>query len=108
FSAGAFLVFDWIYSAAILRASASREEAKICGVSDPVRHHAFKPNCTIVHPWGSAWYEFSTNSLGFRDERIRQVPLAEPQPRILMLGDSFTEGMIAWGDSYVGRIAAYF
>jgi len=58
--------------------------------------------------WGGDSFELITNSLGFRDDRVREVPLAEAQPRILMLGDSFTEGKLAWRDSYVGKIAAHF
>jgi hypothetical protein len=81
---------------------------KNCGVRDPVLHHAFKPNCTAEYPWGGSWYPFSTNSLGFRDERVREVPQADTRPRILILGDSMTEGMLPWPDSYVGRIAAHF
>jgi hypothetical protein len=73
-----------------------------------VRDHAFRPNCASVYPWGGDSYEFVTNSLGFRDERIRDVPLVDARPRILVLGDSFTEGKISWRDRYVGRIAALF
>ena len=102
-----FLSLDWFHSAAILRSAASKA-ATTCNVSDPVRHHAFKPNCAFIDHWGKDSYEFFTNSLGFRDERIRQVPLADPRPRILMLGDSMTEGKLAWRDSYVGRITAHF
>jgi hypothetical protein len=49
-----------------------------------------------------------TNSLGFRDKQIREVPPIDTKPRVLMLGDSFTEGMVAWNDSFVGQIAANF
>ena len=108
FSMVAFVAFDWTYSAAILRSSAAPGKAKTCGIADPIRHHAFKPNCTIVRPWGTDSYVFATNSLGFRDESVREVPLADARPRILVLGDSFTEGEIAWRDSYVGKIAAHF
>ena len=33
------------------------------------------------------------------------MPLADARPRILLLGDSFTEGELAWRDSYAGKIA---
>ncbi|MGA8876672.1 MAG: hypothetical protein WB555_14145, partial [Candidatus Korobacteraceae bacterium] len=45
---------------------------------------------------------------GFRDETVREVPLTDPRPRILMLGDSFTESMGPWETSFVGRIAKRF
>ena len=107
-SAAAFLTLDWFRSAAIRRSSAARGRAINCGVRDPVRHHAFKPNCSSVYQWGGDSYEFFTNSLGFRDEKIREVPLADARPRILVLGDSFTEGKLGWRDSYVGKIAEHF
>ena len=104
-SAVVFLTLDWVRSAAIQRAAG---KPKNCGVRDPVRHHAFKPNCGSIERWGGdvGVYEFFTNNLGLRDQSIREVPLADARPRILMLGNSFTQGMIAWRDSYVGRIAA--
>ena len=104
-AAAVFLTLDCLRTAAIRRTAGT---PKTCGVLDPVRHHALKPNCAIVDHWGHDSYQFFTNSLGFRDEKIREVPLADDRPRILMLGDSMTQGMIAWRDSYVGRIAAHF
>jgi hypothetical protein len=106
FSLAAFLALDFLRTA--IRGSAAASKTANCRVSDPVRHHALKPNCAFRVHWGKDWYDFSTNSLGFRDESIRQVPLTDNRPRILMLGDSFTEAQLAWRDSYVGRIAAHF
>ena len=104
-SAGAFLGFDWMYSGALRRGNESTLKPNLCRVPDPVRHHALKPNCTTVVGWGRDTYQFFTNSLGFRDEKIRQVPLASSKPRILLLGNSFTEGELTWRASYAGRIA---
>jgi hypothetical protein len=106
FSAAAFLAFDWLRSAAIRRSNKPPSRASSCRAPDPVRHHSFIPNCAAVRQWGPNHYQFFTNNLGFRDEKIRDVPLADARPRILLLGDSFTEGMIAWQDSYAGKIAA--
>jgi hypothetical protein len=105
FSAAIFLVLDWFHTAKVRR-TAIPFAKNLCRVADPVRHHAFKPNCTDTGIWGRDSYDFSTNSLGFRDEKVREVPLTDVRPRVLMLGDSFTEGKVAWRDSYVGRIAA--
>ncbi len=102
----AFLTLDYVRSAVIRH----RINGKLqnCGTRDPIRHHAFKPNCDAVYRWGGDSYEFSTNSLGFRDERVRDVPVTDAKPRILMLGDSMTEGKLAWHSSFVGRIADHF
>jgi len=102
-----FLTLDWVRTALIQRSAAS-SMGKSCRAPDPVRHHVFKPNSSCVEGWGESTYEVFTNSLGFRDEKIREVPLADGRPRILILGDSFTESKGAWRDSYVGRIAAHF
>ena len=108
FSAAAFISLDWFRTAAIVRHSKSTLKPSSCRVPDPVRHHAFKPNCASIEHWGGDSYGFVTNSLGFRDEKIREVPVADARPRILILGDSFPEGMTNWRDSYVGKIAAHF
>jgi len=105
FSIVAFLVLDWIRTAAITRVGNARAAASNCRIPDPVRHHAYKPDCSFSDHWGKAWYDFSTNSLGFRDEKIREVPFTDAKPRILLLGDSFTEGQLAWSDSYAGMLA---
>ena len=108
FSAAVFLAFDWSYSAVILRSTVAGNTQGFCFARDPVRHFAFQPNCACVRPWLRDSYQFFTNDLGFRDERIREVPLAGFRPRILMLGDSAPEGMTSWSDSFVGRVAATF
>jgi hypothetical protein len=106
-SAAIFLAFDWTYSAALKRTSRTIDLPNVCRVPDPVRQHGLKPNCRAMVRWGTVPFEYLTNSIGLRDEKIREVPLADARPRILLLGDSFTEGQLAWSDSYVGRIAAH-
>lgn len=116
FGGATFLALDWLYSAAVRvphRQIASQaawvgSSPALCRVQDPVRQHAFQPNCAAMNTWRSEPYEVSTNNLGFRDERIRQVPLGDAKPRILALGDSMTEGMGPWRDTIVARIAAHF
>jgi hypothetical protein len=106
FSAAGFLALDWLYSARILR---SAGHPTSCIVADPVRHHAFRPNCESTERWGGHSYEVFTNNLGLRDEKITRVPLSDSRPRVLFLGDSYTEALgVDWRDSYVGRIASRF
>jgi hypothetical protein len=107
-SIAGFVTFDYFYSSAILGAAVSGGPHGFCFSRDPVRSFAFLPNCSCIRPWLGNSYEFNTNSLGFRDEHIRQVPLTSNQPRILVLGDSAPEGMTSWQDSFVGRLAANF
>jgi hypothetical protein len=103
-----FLALDWLWTAWALRSKTPTDPQTICFTRDPVRHHALEPNCSCDRHWGEESYPFVTNSLGFRDANIRQVPLTGTRPRVLVLGDSFTEGMGMWPESYVGQIAARF
>jgi len=65
-----------------------------CRVQDSYLHHALKPNCTgLVQAGDDFKYTMHTNSFGLRSP---ETTLAKPEGvyRILVLGDSFTEG---WG-----------
>jgi hypothetical protein len=61
--------------------------------SNPYYHHDFLPNQNVETKWGDREYRFFTNSLGFRDGAVRNIPLASKEKRILLMGDSFIEGM---------------
>jgi hypothetical protein len=104
-----FVGLDAIYSA-LSRKSSVPTPAELfgCLTGDPVRGMSFQPNCTTTRAWGRERYQLNINSQGFRDETVREVPPTDPRPRILMLGDSFTESMGPWKTSFVGRLAAKF
>jgi lysophospholipase L1-like esterase len=70
-------------------------------------HHDLRPNyATDAARWGGS-YPVRTNSLGFRDAKVRDVPLAPAGRRIVVIGDSFTEGVgVPYGDTFVGRVGA--
>ena len=92
-SVAGFLAFDYFYSAAILGSTVSGGAHGYCFAKDPIRRFAFLPNCTCIRPWLGTTYEFDTNNLGFRDERIRDVSPNVTRPRVLILGDSAPEGI---------------
>ena len=74
--------------------------------ADEKFHHGIKPNSEGVDTYGPYSAKYFSNSLGLRDERIREVSLAVEYPRILFIGDSFTEGgPIPWEKTFVGRIS---
>ena len=57
-------------------------------------HHTLKPNMHhSVEQWGQISHSLTTNSLGFKDRDIREVPLHSQNYRFLFMGDSFTEGV---------------
>jgi hypothetical protein len=106
-SLAAFLTLDWLHTAAMQRRhAAAAADPDPCRMRDPIRHHAFKPDCTAVNYWGTDEYKISTNNLGFRDEQIRNVPLSSTRPRVLLLGNSYIEGKTAWSKSIAGKLTA--
>ncbi|MCU0450791.1 MAG: hypothetical protein MUC97_13275 [Bernardetiaceae bacterium] len=59
----------------------------------PYYHHTFLPLRDTLEAWGSEHYAIRTNHLGLKDAAPRQVPLVADKPRLLLIGDSFTEGI---------------
>jgi len=77
--------------------------------ADPVFHHGLAAN---IHydkaEWGGVDYLIDTNSLGFKDSMVRDVPLKSSKERILLIGDSFTEGVgIPFDKTFAGILQAY-
>jgi len=109
FCLAAFVTLDAAYSF-LFRKSAVPTPSEIFGClgRDPFRVLALQPYCSTTRAWGQERYTLNVDSQGFRDKVVRQVPLTDPRPRILMLGDSFTESMGPWDTSFVGRLAAKF
>ena len=70
-----------------------------------IYHHGLAPNITVIGKWGPRLYPITTNSLGFKDGEMRRIPAQAARPRLLFMGDSFTEGVgVAYADTFVGRI----
>jgi len=104
-----FVGLDTVYSR-LSRKSSVPTPAEIFGClgRDRLRVLALQPNCSCTRAWGRERYTLNVDSQGFRDEKVREVPLTDPRPRILMLGDSFTESMGTWETSFAGRMARRF
>jgi hypothetical protein len=71
-------------------------------------HHDLRPRASVEDEvWGPRRSPYRTNSLGFRDRAVRDVPLRSDRPRIVFIGDSFTEGAgVFYEDSFVGHVDA--
>jgi hypothetical protein len=78
--------------------------------SHPAFHHGLAANIDYDNAeWGGASYTVRTNSLGFKDGEVREIPLKKNGPRLLISGDSFTEGVgVEFKDTFAGHIAAHF
>ena len=72
-------------------------------------HHDLRARYDGVTFWGPTRYRVRTNSLGFRDSSAREVPLRTSGHRILLIGDSFTEGIgVEYDATFAGRLATRF
>ena len=74
--------------------------------SDSIFHHTLRNSVTQDEAeWGRHYYTVHTNSLGFKDKQVREIKLKSDKPRILFIGDSFTEGVgIEFNNTFVGLI----
>jgi hypothetical protein len=78
-------------------------------VPSQIYHHGLKPNVEVVESWGSFRYKLITNSLGFRDFEIKNIEKINlKKKRILLIGDSMTEGAIEYSNAYSGLLTKYF
>jgi hypothetical protein len=83
------------------------ERNKKIRIQHPVYHHTFKNNTKSSEKNILGEYTIFTNSLGFKDQSSRKIPMKSINQRILFIGDSFTEGIwLNYDDSFVGIIDA--
>lgn len=76
-------------------------------VANSFYHHGLAPNAAVTENVAGLEYPFFSNSLGLRDARVRTISLRKSGPRILFIGDSFTEGIgLPWEEAFVGRVQA--
>ncbi len=72
----------------------------------PWYHHGLAANFRGTDHWLGRPFALRTNALGLRDDAPRAVPLTGTRPRLLLLGDSFTEGVgVAYEETFAGRLA---
>src|SRR5262245_56954915 len=93
------LLFDFVYSS-LTRGDELRRGSRI---AHPAYDHGFAAKFEGHEAWGKLRYAVITNSLGFKDASTRDVPLKSSSRRILLIGDSFAEGIgMAYEDSFAG------
>jgi hypothetical protein len=98
---GLFLLFDFAWSS-FTRGEETRRAARI---ANPVYDHGFSAKFEGYDVWGEVRYPLITNSLGFKDASPREVPPKSSSRRILLIGDSFAEGIgMRFEDSFAGRL----
>jgi len=67
-------------------------------------HHGLKSNIEATTTWNATdYYPIITNSFGFRDQKARKIDLNNNKHRILLIGDSHTEGVgVEYKSSFAG------
>lgn len=94
------IVFSLFVVECLLRLYVYDERGAI-RLKDSQQHHRLASSVEATVTWGGREYPFFTNSLGLRDTKPRTVKRAFAGTRILLLGDSFTEGVgVKAEDSY--------
>jgi hypothetical protein len=96
-----FLGFDFAYSTL----TRGEEKDRPARVANPVYDHGFAANFDGYDLWGDVRYRLITDNLGFKDASVRDVPLKSASRRILLIGDSFAEGIgMSFEDSFAGML----
>lgn len=96
-----FFAFDFAYSTL----SKGEEKQRPARIANPVYDHGFAADFDGYDVWGELRYRLTTNSLGFKDARVRNVPLKSASRRVLLIGDSFAEGIgMSFEDSFAGML----
>jgi hypothetical protein len=98
---GVLLLFDLMYSNFIYN-RASRASARIANTE---YHHDLAASFSGYDEWGGSTYRLYTNSLGFKDISARIVPLVQDRRRVVLIGDSFTEGVgVPFDQTFAGLL----
>jgi hypothetical protein len=97
-----FLAFDFAYSSLLV----GEEKLRPARIANPVYDHGFAANFDGYDVWGDVRYRLITDSFGFKDASPREVSLKSASRRILLMGDSFAEGIgMSFEDSFAGLLA---
>jgi hypothetical protein len=103
FSLLLFVFLDFTAGTLIFQFAPYRIDNRSYRRSSQLYHHDLKPNVAALAGWGSNRYRIYTNSLGFKDAAVRDIPLGSDKWRVLLLGDSFTEGLgYAYEETFAG------
>lgn len=74
-------------------------------IAHTIYDHSLRPNSAWTDRYGVYEAPYLSNSLGFRDGKIREVPMASNRPRVVLIGDSFTDGVgVPWEETFAGRL----
>ena len=96
-----FLAFDFAYSFF----TGGVEKQRSARIANAVYDHGLAAKFDGYDSWGGVRYRLVTDSLGFKDASVRDVTMKPMSRRILLIGDSFTEGIgMGFDDSFAGML----
>lgn len=96
-----FLAFDFAWSSLTV----GEESQRPARIANPVYDHGLAAGFDGHDVWGEVRHRLVTNSLGFKDASARTVPLKPASRRVLLIGDSFAEGIgMNYEDSFAGLL----
>lgn len=95
------VVMDLVIALLFLRDQAA-DDLKF-RVSNTFYHHDLLPNINCKDTWFDKTYKMTTNSLGFKGLACSKVSRENTKDRVLLMGDSFTEGIgIPYPETFAG------
>ena len=95
-----FILLDMILAGMLIRPT-----GRTFRTSHPYYHHGLIPGQRAIARWNNIDYTVYTNSMGFRDSSVRNIPLNTGKRRILFMGDSHTEGVgLQFEDTFTGQV----
>src|SRR5882757_6342726 len=96
-----FLAFDFAYSTF----TRGEEKERNPRIANAVYNHGFAADFDGYDVWGELRYRLITNSFGLKDASVRNVSLKSTSRRVLLIGDSFAEGIgMSFEDSFAGML----
>jgi hypothetical protein len=96
-----FLAFDFVYSLF----GGGEEKQRPLPIANAIYDHGLAANFDGYDAWGGIPYRLFTDNLGFKDVSVRDVALKPTSHRVLLIGDSFTEGIgMSFEDSFAGML----
>src|SRR5882757_690421 len=96
-----FLVFDFAYSTL----TRGEEKERNPRIANAIYDHGFAADFDGYDVWGELRYRLITDNFGLKDASARNVPLKSAARRVLLIGDSFAEGIgMSFEDSFAGML----
>src|ERR1700710_382532 len=96
-----FLLFDFAYSSL----TRGEEKERPSRIANAISDHGFAANFDGHEIWGELRHRLTTDSMGFKDISVRNIPLKSASHRVLLIGDSFAEGIgMSFEDSFAGLL----